>query len=209
MADQNFPASLPVEDCGGECMKIIRVEDGTLLELVAVLLEATRGFVVPAGSVVVIVSASHLAWVGAAAYAKEFTVARHRLRAAFRGGIEVVHGVPLLASGVPDCNGAWAILDFFTWLGHIHTGQDITHSHNTLTNILTNTLTNTAASLNQPGSPLAPAANAGSSLTPVTASLLAAVSYNLSMPADLDKKESDVFEMRHVISQEQEIKPFD
>jgi hypothetical protein len=201
LSDQNFPASLPVEDCGGECMKIIRVEDGTLLELVAVLLEATRGFVVPAGSVVVIASASHLAWVGAAAYAREYTVAQHRLRAAFRGGIEVVHGVPLLASGVPDCNGAWAILDFFTWLGHIHTGQDITHSHITLTN--------TAALLNQPGLPLAPAVNAGLSLTLVTASLLAAVSYNLSMPADLDKKESDVFEMRHVVTQEQDIKPFD
>jgi hypothetical protein len=100
-------------------------------------------------------------------------------------------------------------IGLFHLVGHIHTGRDITHSHTSLTNILTNTLTNTAASLNQFGSPLAPAVNAGSSLTPDTASPLAAVSYNLSMPADLDKKESDVFEMRHVISQEQEIKPFD
>jgi hypothetical protein len=55
---------------------------------------------------------------------------------------------------------------------------------------------------------LAPTDSAGSSLTPATASPLAAVKYNLSMPADLDKKESAVFEMRHTIVQEQKIDNF-
>jgi hypothetical protein len=82
--------------------------------------------------VVVLSSASHLAWVGAAAYAKEFATARHRLCAAFWGGIEVVHGVPLLAGGVPDCNGTWALLDFYFWLSQINTGRDITHTHTPL-----------------------------------------------------------------------------
>jgi hypothetical protein len=85
LSDQNFPPSLPVE-MEGECLKVMRVEDGTLQELVTTFLEATRGFVVPAGSVVAIASASHLAWVGAAAYAQELVNAIHRLRAAFRGG---------------------------------------------------------------------------------------------------------------------------
>jgi hypothetical protein len=99
LADQNFPPSLPVEG-EGECLKVFRVEDATLHELVTTFLEATRGFIVPAGSVVTLSSASHLAWVGAAAYAQEYVAARGRLRASFRKGIEVVHGVPLLVGGV-------------------------------------------------------------------------------------------------------------
>jgi hypothetical protein len=49
LSDQNFAPSLPAED-GGECLKIIRVEDAGLQELVTLFLEATRGFIMPAGT---------------------------------------------------------------------------------------------------------------------------------------------------------------
>jgi hypothetical protein len=97
-SDQNFPPSLPVEG-DGDCLKIFRIEDVGLHELVTAFLEVTRGFVVPAGSVVALSSASYMAWVGAAAYALECALARNRLCVAFGGGIEVIHGVPVLAAG--------------------------------------------------------------------------------------------------------------
>jgi hypothetical protein len=84
LSDQNFPPAVPVQD-QGECLKIFRIEDASPQELVAAFLEATRGFIVPAGSVVSLSSASFLAWVGVAAYARDFIAARARLRAAFRG----------------------------------------------------------------------------------------------------------------------------
>jgi hypothetical protein len=65
-----FPG-FPPGGGGGECMKIIRIEDAALQELATALLEATRGFIVPVGTMVVLSSASHLAWVGATAYARE------------------------------------------------------------------------------------------------------------------------------------------
>jgi hypothetical protein len=76
-----------------ECIKVLRIEDGSLLELADVFLGLTRGFTVPAGSVVVLSSASYLALVGTATYAKDF--AGH-LVGTMGGGIELVHGIPIL-----------------------------------------------------------------------------------------------------------------
>ena len=41
LSDQTFPAALPCKN--GECAKIIRIEDGTLNELIGVWLEITKG----------------------------------------------------------------------------------------------------------------------------------------------------------------------
>jgi hypothetical protein len=63
LSDQCFPALLSVEG-DGECLKIWRIEHGTLMELVEAFLEATKGFVMPAGSVVVL--ALPVTWPGSA-----------------------------------------------------------------------------------------------------------------------------------------------
>jgi hypothetical protein len=114
-----------------------------------------------------------------------------------RGGVEVVHGVPLLVSGMPNSR-LLALKDFYTWLGHMVTRGDIYNPHTMFTNTYTNT--NTTALAESSGLPSA-AATAGSSSTPVmkTASPSTAVVYNLYMPADIEKKASAVFEMRHVV----------
>jgi hypothetical protein len=157
----------------------------------------------PAGSMVVLASASQLAWVGAANYEREYVAARLRLRAAFRGRIEVVHGVLLLVDGVDECNGTWAFNDFYTWLAHFNMGRDICDTHNTFTS----TITNTSALVASPDSPLASGAEPGSSLTSGNdaASPLAAVYINVSMPANLEKKTYAVFGMRHAIDSNQKI----
>jgi hypothetical protein len=72
LSDQNFPSMIPA---GGEgdstCLKIILIEHGTLAELVSVFLEITKGFAIPAGTVVVLASASNMATAGTAECAAE------------------------------------------------------------------------------------------------------------------------------------------
>jgi hypothetical protein len=57
-------------------------------------LEMTKGFSIPVGSVIVIFSASHLAWAGAATYAKDWVSTRMKINRALGGGVELLHGLP-------------------------------------------------------------------------------------------------------------------
>jgi hypothetical protein len=73
------------------------------------------------------------------------------------------------------------------------------HSTFTDTLALPSTAGSPLARDNVPGSPLAPG--------PITASPLAVVTYNLSMPADLERKEHLVYEMRHEIWKDTTVAP--
>jgi hypothetical protein len=66
LSDQNFSPVLPCNV--GECLKIIRVEDGSLAELVSTWLDVFKGKTFPAGSTVVIFSASQLLMDGVGGY---------------------------------------------------------------------------------------------------------------------------------------------
>jgi hypothetical protein len=61
MADQNFPVNIHTND-QKDCLKIIRVEGASLGELAGELIAVAP--VLPAGSVIVMASAAHLAAVG-------------------------------------------------------------------------------------------------------------------------------------------------
>ena len=114
VCDQSFPASIPTGG-EGECVKIIRIEDGCLEELASVLLDTIKPFSVPAGTVVLIHSLSHLAWVGAAAYAEDFVRVRQRISAVYRSGISVIHGIPILRSGSNNSLLASDLKVVLTW----------------------------------------------------------------------------------------------
>jgi hypothetical protein len=84
LTDQNFPPMIPAGGEGdGECLKVIQIEHGSLAELVNVFLEITKGFSIPAGTIVVMASASSMAMYGTADYAKEFVKANIKLRETF------------------------------------------------------------------------------------------------------------------------------
>ncbi len=84
LTDQNFPAVLPCNS--EECLKIIRVEDGGLNEIVSVWLDITKGRDFPAGSVVVLASASHLTLHGVGGYIPDLASEFSRIEKKFRGG---------------------------------------------------------------------------------------------------------------------------
>ena len=85
LADQSFPACVPAGGTG-HCLKIIRLEDGSLADLSNVFLETIHKHILPAGSVVLLHSLSHLKWVGTAAYAEDFVRSRQRILATYRSG---------------------------------------------------------------------------------------------------------------------------
>jgi hypothetical protein len=71
LSDQNIP---PVVHCekGLNCPKVLRIENGTIGELVRLFVETVPVGRVPPVSVIACSSATHLADVGVAAYAKDF-----------------------------------------------------------------------------------------------------------------------------------------
>ncbi len=114
LSDQNFPAVIPVEG-EGDCFKILLVENASLSDLTTVLLAALEGFTVPAGTAVLISSVSHLAAVGMAAYTEDLVRACKAVRAVYGTGITVMHGIPLLLSGLHCYSTICSLLEIGTW----------------------------------------------------------------------------------------------
>jgi hypothetical protein len=123
LSDQNFPPMVPAGG-EGECLKIIQVENSTLIELVEVFLGMTRGFDVPAGTVVLLSSASHAASVGTADYAADFVRASGLLRGTFTGDINVLHGVPFLIGGTKSITAIRISAEIGQWVQSTTVGTD-------------------------------------------------------------------------------------
>jgi uncharacterized membrane protein YgcG len=164
LSDHNFPAALPVEE-DGECIKVLHIENSSLHELVQSLLEVTKGFMVPAVTVVLLSSGSFLAEVGTSEYIGWYLSARNALLGAFKGGLKVVHGLPILLSGMGDRACIRALVDLTDWF--------ISGSFICIRNI-TDTRTmykaHVLGTLAMAGSPEASASTAGSSETPACGS---------------------------------------
>jgi hypothetical protein len=122
LSDQCFPPVLPP---GGECFKIVRVEDGGILELVNVFIEITKGFVIPAGSVLLVFSASRLAGIGTEAYAAEYDAARLKLIRIMGDGIAMLQGFLILNHGTGNMALIRGLIDLVHWFRSTHSGRDI------------------------------------------------------------------------------------
>jgi hypothetical protein len=84
LSDQNFSPALPCNT--GECLKIVRVENGSLSEIVNCFLELTRGKEIQAGSVIVLFSTAHLQLRGVAGYMADLSNELGRLASIYGGG---------------------------------------------------------------------------------------------------------------------------
>ena len=65
LSEQSFPANVPAAD-GGECLRVMRVEDGSLHELTCELLQVLKWNMVVPGMVIMLVSLSQHAKYGTA-----------------------------------------------------------------------------------------------------------------------------------------------
>jgi hypothetical protein len=140
--------------------------------------------VVPAGTVVMHSSASHLAEVGVTAYATEFVSARGRLRGVFGGGLEIIHGFPIPLGGIYDTACIRALCDLIDWLTLVST--------NTVRDIIA-TRSRFKQLMLVAGSPEA-SASTGSSETPVNSDLLfASEPLKTSLPQSMNENTQATF----------------
>ena len=95
LTDQAYPPCLPSTD-RSKCVVSIRVENGTMKDLLSELLSSTSGAKMAAGSVVLVFSLSYLAAVGTAAYIEDLAAMRRFIKKARGDGILVGALPPLL-----------------------------------------------------------------------------------------------------------------
>jgi hypothetical protein len=87
LADQNFPAVLPSAE--NRCLAIMRLESGSLDELIDLFLKITRPVTVPKGTVVLFGSLTSLAKVGLQSYASSCINGKHRISGAIKESVPV------------------------------------------------------------------------------------------------------------------------
>ena len=122
LSDQNFPACLPVKQGDSKlCMKIIRVEFGSLWELCNVYMDLIRSkdLVVPMGSAILLGSASHLSNVGISAYAEELVAVCRKLFSLHNGEIYILPCPFIMCWGSDDPEFVRATTELVSWLGNI------------------------------------------------------------------------------------------
>jgi hypothetical protein len=116
LSDQNFSPVLPCSE--GECLKIIRVENGSLAEIVNCFLEVMKGKGIPTGLVALLCSVAHLQMRGVAGYMTNLGVEMERIGAVFRGGVICLPGIPILIGGCDDGTTTRSIIEAGRWLAH-------------------------------------------------------------------------------------------
>jgi len=119
LADQNFPAILPVSS--GDCAIVVRIEDGTLADLDAAFTDRFRAFLKPhgsltPGSVVLYGSLSHLRACGIQEYAEGLVKTYVSLAAKVGGGVDVVPLVPVPMHGMESGSLIRDLMDMDAWL---------------------------------------------------------------------------------------------
>jgi hypothetical protein len=108
LSNQPFPANVPAAD-GGECLRVMRVEDGS--ELLQVL---KRNMVVP-GMVIMPGSLSKLGKYGTAWYTAEWIKNRNLLKREL-GDVLVVPLLPLVSVSGVGSHVVRSLLEFFNWV---------------------------------------------------------------------------------------------
>ncbi len=114
LSDQCFPANVPAAD-GGECLRVLRVEDGSMHELTAELLLVLKRWMVVPGMVIMLGSMTQLARYGTAWYAGEWIKARNLLRTEL-GDVLVVPVLPLVGSVVENTTLVRSLTEFLHWV---------------------------------------------------------------------------------------------
>ena len=99
LGDQALPPLLP-SSSELNCMRIIRLEFGSLHTLVTILLEMMEGRRLCPGSLILLFSVSHITHVGIAGYIEDMVAAKKRIQAKLGENINVSAAPPLLLCGL-------------------------------------------------------------------------------------------------------------
>jgi hypothetical protein len=116
LADQNFPAVLPSAE--NRCMAIVRLEHGSLDELIDLFLKISRPVTIPEGTIILFGSLSSLARIGTQSYASACINGKRRITGAIKNSV----AVPFVPPPLGGCNDPELIrnlVDVCVWLGSI------------------------------------------------------------------------------------------
>jgi hypothetical protein len=94
---------------------VIRLECGSIMELVNLFLDLTRGCSIPAGSALLVGSLTHLADTGLGAYAADLSDAAARIGRIFQGGIVFLPGLIVPPGGIEDPVLTEELFDVLMW----------------------------------------------------------------------------------------------
>jgi hypothetical protein len=123
LSDQNFPAVLPVSGTE-QCLKIVRIENGGLLELTDELLNLVGNRRVPPGSIVLLLSPTHLTKVGLSAYISDHLEAGKRIQSRLGKETRIAPLPPLLLAGCGDKTTVREIFEFLAWAKDYYKDMD-------------------------------------------------------------------------------------
>jgi hypothetical protein len=123
LADQAFPACLPAMG-SQECLRIILVESGSILDLVETFLQKLGNRRVPPGSVILIFSASFLQMVGLELYAAELVQAQNRIHSVLGKETICQPLPPVLLGGTDDQALIRSVWELITWSDQYFAGSD-------------------------------------------------------------------------------------
>ena len=115
LADQAFSPCLPAI-ADKQCLFILRIENGSISDLVDKFLLLTRAWKLPPGTALVVSSATELARCGTAAYAASLASNGGRIHRAFHGDAEWIPGPPLLLSGTSSTELIRSLLEISLWI---------------------------------------------------------------------------------------------
>ena len=113
LTDQHFPANIPA-DSAGECMRVLRTENGSLTEMADELLKLVPQDGIPKGSVILYGSTAYMGIVSAERYAAEWAKNRNWLLDRL-GEVIILPGIPLTSSGIVDRCVLRNLLDLSAW----------------------------------------------------------------------------------------------
>ena len=122
--DQAFPACLPETD-GNKCVRIIRVEDSSLQEIVHALADAIGGTALVKGTVFLIGWLSHLSTVGTGQYITDWVRTRHWLRSRFGEHCMVLTLLPVLVQGGGDMSTVRSVIETLHWFAALNATEAV------------------------------------------------------------------------------------
>lgn len=113
ISDQHFSPSLPAKD-GKECMRILRVEDGSLREIVGEFVGTVGKKALLPGSLILLGSLTQLERDGTGRYAEEWHRCRKWLKEDM-GDIMVLPLIPMPMENVTDAATVRSLIEFLSW----------------------------------------------------------------------------------------------
>ena len=99
-----------------DCVAVLRLEFGSLKQLMELFMKTTERWAIPAGSIIIVTSATQMASGSLQSYIQDLSEILDMVWTNFGGELEIVPGPPLLLSGTDSSQLIQALHDLTAWI---------------------------------------------------------------------------------------------